>query len=133
MTNHRHSVQIAVLAGDPIFNEVANDKRVRIMAFCASEPNDILNDIAFPHQSEIKVNGGEIKANLRGLKNKPGSTRPVDITSALRLRPPHFSNTVELTFALTTKAGDNAPIVSFQTPTFPHLHGAIPPSAPYFL
>jgi E3 SUMO-protein ligase PIAS1 len=62
-------------------------------------------DIAFPHQSEIKVNGGEVKANLRGLKNKPGSTRPVDITKDLRLNGTvTYANTVEMTYALTTKA-----------------------------
>jgi E3 SUMO-protein ligase PIAS1 len=73
------------------------------MVFCAG---DCLGtqEIAFPHQSELKVNGGEIKANLRGLKNKPGSTRPVDITKALRLRP-KYTNNVDFTYALTSKAG----------------------------
>ncbi|KIL95850.1 hypothetical protein FAVG1_00588 [Fusarium avenaceum] len=65
---------------------------------------DGTQEIAFPHQSELKVNGGEIKANLRGLKNKPGSTRPVDITKALRLRP-KYTNNVDFTYALTSKAG----------------------------
>jgi E3 SUMO-protein ligase PIAS1 len=49
------------------------------------------------------VNGGDIKANLRGLKNKPGSTRPVDITDSLRLRPASYGNNIELTYALTQK------------------------------
>lgn len=74
------------------------------MVFCAAS-KDGIQDIAFPHQSEIKVNGGEIKANLRGLKNKPGSTRPVDITHALRLRPPNYENSVELIYALTKQVG----------------------------
>lgn len=63
-----------------------------------------MQEVAFPHQSELKVNGGEVKANLRGLKNKPGSTRPVDITKALRLRP-KYTNNVDFTYALTSKAG----------------------------
>lgn len=72
------------------------------MVFCAGE-NRGPQDIAFPHQSEVKVNGGEVKANLRGLKNKPGSTRPVDITKELRLKVLHYTNNVELTYALTSK------------------------------
>jgi E3 SUMO-protein ligase PIAS1 len=72
------------------------------MVFCATEGHG-RQDIAFPHQSEIKVNGGEVKANLRGLKNKPGSTRPVDITKDLRLKVPTYVNTIEMTYALTTK------------------------------
>lgn len=72
------------------------------MVFCAGG-NTGTQDIAFPHQSELKVNGGDIKANLRGLKNKIGSTRPVDITDSLRLRPANYTNTVEFTYALTNK------------------------------
>lgn len=59
-------------------------------------------DISFPHSSELKVNGGEVKANLRGLKKKPGSTRPVDITNYLRLKGSYVNN-VEFTYALTGK------------------------------
>jgi E3 SUMO-protein ligase PIAS1 len=85
------------------------------MVFCSGESSG-RQDIAFPHQSEIKVNGGDVKANLRGLKNKPGSTRPVDITKALRLNIPHYANKVEMTYALTTKASSlSSPSqVSFQ-------------------
>lgn len=72
--------------------------------FCAME-NTGTQDIAFPHQSELKVNGGDVKANLRGLKNKPGSTRPVDITDLLRLKIPNYANNIEFTYALTNKAG----------------------------
>jgi E3 SUMO-protein ligase PIAS1 len=73
------------------------------MIFCAGDTSAVQN-IAFPHQSELRVNTKEIKANLRGLKNKPGSTRPVDITAALHLQPPNYINNVEFTYALTTKA-----------------------------
>jgi E3 SUMO-protein ligase PIAS1 len=76
------------------------------MVFCSSD-NRGRQDITFPHQSEIKVNGGEIKANLRGLKNKAGSTRPVDITKELRLKMASYSNNVEMTYALTSKVDKN--------------------------
>jgi E3 SUMO-protein ligase PIAS1 len=79
------------------------------MVFCAGEGHG-RQDIAFPHQSEIKVNGGEIKANLRGLKNKPGSTRPVDITKELRLNIVAYNNNVEMTYALTSKVGGSSQV-----------------------
>lgn len=78
---------------------------MRVMIFCAADGTGV-QDIAFPHQSEIKINGGEIKANLRGLKNRPGSTRPVDITDYLRLRP-NYQNNIEFTYALTNKAREH--------------------------
>ena len=113
MTAHRHTVSITVKTNDhPILSRVLLDPSLRVMVFCSSE-NHGRQDVAFPHQSEIKVNTGEVKANLRGLKNKPGSTRPVDITKELRLKVPTYSNNVELTYALTTKAS-GSPQVSCQ-------------------
>jgi E3 SUMO-protein ligase PIAS1 len=79
-----------------------DDKTYRVMVFCAGDCVGT-QEITFPHQSELKVNGGDMKANLRGLKGKPGSTRPVDITNALRLKS-SYSNSIEFTYALTTKA-----------------------------
>ncbi|KAL9108933.1 MAG: hypothetical protein Q9227_006329 [Pyrenula ochraceoflavens] len=61
-----------------------------------------MSDIQFPHQVELKVNLDDVKANLRGLKNKPGSTRPADITDQLRKKP-GYVNTVTMTYALTQK------------------------------
>ncbi|KAG5665662.1 hypothetical protein KAF25_009787 [Fusarium avenaceum] len=104
MQSHRNTVTYPIRLEDhPALQKCVNDTSYRVMVFCAG---DCLGtqEIAFPHQSELKVNGGEIKANLRGLKNKPGSTRPVDITKALRLRP-KYTNNVDFTYALTSKAG----------------------------
>lgn len=103
MTHHRHTVKVPLRPIDyPILTRVQTDPNLKVMVFCAAEGGG-RQDIAFPHQSEIKVNGGEIKANLRGLKNKPGSTRPVDITKELRLNIAQYSNNVEMTYALTSK------------------------------
>ncbi|KAH6969096.1 PINIT domain-containing protein [Fusarium avenaceum] len=102
MQSHRNTVTYPIRLEDhPALQKCVNDTSYRVMVFCAG---DCLGtqEIAFPHQSELKVNGGEIKANLRGLKNKPGSTRPVDITKALRLRP-KYTNNVDFTYALTSK------------------------------
>jgi E3 SUMO-protein ligase PIAS1 len=61
-------------------------------------------DIAFPSQIEVRINGEEIKANYKGLKNKPGSTRPADVTSAVRITPANYRNNLAVTYALTQKA-----------------------------
>lgn len=119
MQHHRHTVSLSLRASDhSALARVAREPSLKVLVFCAGEPHG-RQDVAFPHQSEIKVNGGEIKANLRGLKNKPGSTRPVDITKELRLTPPTYSNTVELTYALTTKAGPEFHKVRVQKPLPP--------------
>lgn len=108
MSQHRHSINIQIKAQDtPLLKQFADDKSLRVMVFCGTEEFG-MQDIAFPHQSEMKVNGDDVKANLRGLKNKPGSTRPVDITDLLRLRIPAYPNNIEFTYALTTKAGDKS-------------------------
>jgi hypothetical protein len=83
---------------------LSNDNSVRAMIYCASEPVSPFSkvEISFPHQVEIKVNMDEVKANLRGLKNKPGSTRPADITQLLRKRA-GYENSMVVTYALTHK------------------------------
>ncbi|PNY29774.1 E3 SUMO-protein ligase pli1 [Tolypocladium capitatum] len=99
---HRNAINISIKLNDnPALQQCVDDKSYRVMIFCAGDSSGI-QDVAFPHQSELKVNSGDIKANLRGLKNKPGSTRPVDITHALRLKP-QYTNNVEFTYALTNK------------------------------
>ena len=60
-------------------------------------------DISFPQQLEVKVNGEEVKANFKGLKNKVGSTRPADITSFLRRQNPNMANPIHITYAYTHK------------------------------
>lgn len=120
MAAHRNNVDISVQAQNwPILGNMDTDKSLRVMAFCLSDPGSMRQDISFPHQSEIKVNGGDVKANLRGLKNKPGSTRPVDLTPYLRLKPPHYPNKVEMTYALTTKASSNLSRASYPS-SFSH-------------
>ncbi|KAI1006763.1 hypothetical protein K3495_g1453 [Podosphaera aphanis] len=103
MTSHRYTAKIPFSTLQfPILSRLPNEPDLRIMIF--GSPGGIAPQyITFPHQSELKVNGGEVKANLRGLKNKPGSTRPVDITDYIRCNPPSYLNNVEMTYALTYK------------------------------
>jgi len=82
------------------------DPTTRVMIYCAPDAMSPFSrvDIEFPHQLEIKVNQDEVKANLRGLKNKPGTTRPADITSMLRHKT-GYNNYMVVTYALTKKVG----------------------------
>jgi E3 SUMO-protein ligase PIAS1 len=104
MSQHRNTVTFNLKASDhrALDKCIADSKTWRIMVFCAGEPNGV-QQIAFPHQAELRVNSGDIKANLRGLKNKPGSTRPVDITDAIRLKQGNYMNSIDFTYALTSK------------------------------
>ncbi|KPM37601.1 hypothetical protein AK830_g8952 [Neonectria ditissima] len=103
MSQHRNSVTVPLKLNDhPALQKCINEKSHRVMVFCAGD-NIGMQDIAFPHQSELRVNTEDIKANLRGLKNKPGSTRPVDVTNKLRLKH-NYTNNLEFTYALTNKA-----------------------------
>ncbi|OAA71887.1 Zinc finger domain-containing protein, MIZ-type [Akanthomyces lecanii RCEF 1005] len=103
MAQHRNTMTLHISTNNhPALQQCLADTSYRVYLFCAGEAIGV-QDISFPHQSEIRVNGSEVKANLRGLKNKPGSTRPVDITQALRLKPSNYMNTVDFTYALTTK------------------------------
>lgn len=100
----RDQVECKIILRPDIADKLTADSNSRVMIFCVSEPISHFTkvDVAFPHQVEIKVNMDEVKANLRGLKNKPGSTRPPDITKLLRKRA-HYENSLSLTYALTHK------------------------------
>lgn len=84
--------------------KLSKDPSIKAMIYCASEPISPFSkvDISFPYQLEIKINGDDVKANLRGLKNKLGSTRPADITSLLRRRA-GYENSMTVTYALTNR------------------------------
>jgi E3 SUMO-protein ligase PIAS1 len=104
MTANRQTVDIKLQAQDyPALSNMsgASDDSHRLMLFCANAATTHKQDIAFPHQSEIKVNGGEVKANLRGIKGKPGTTKPVDLTPYIRWKPGQYVNKIEVTYALT--------------------------------
>ena len=103
LTSHRHTTEVNISVGIfGILQRCLTEPSLKVMIFCAGGSLGT-QEIAFPHQCEIKVNGGEVKANLRGLKGKPGSTRPVDITHLLRFKPPTYNNRLEFMYALTNK------------------------------
>lgn len=101
----RDTARINIQFDDNLARRLQTDSNLRVLVFCALETYDSSwkpADIAFPQHSELRVNSTEIKANLKGLKNKPGSTRPADITDAIRKKP-NFPNSIELVYALTAK------------------------------
>ena len=76
-----------VLSAETIEDLKANESN-RVMLYCAVDNGLNMyaaSEIAFPPAVELRINEGPVKANLRGLKNKPGTTRPVDITKSLRI------------------------------------------------
>ena len=92
--------------------QLASDPSYRCMLYCAAvEPligftKD--TDISFPHQVELRVNDVLISGlNLRGLKNKSGTTRPADITDRLTKKA-NCRNEISLTYAMTNKVGRNS-------------------------
>ncbi|CAK42174.1 uncharacterized protein An15g00050 [Aspergillus niger] len=99
------SVELKVILTPTVAARLQADPNIRVMVYCAADTG--LNqytksDIAFPHQVELKANLDEVKANLRGLKNKPGTTRPADVTQYIRKKP-GYPNNIVLTYALTQK------------------------------
>jgi E3 SUMO-protein ligase PIAS1 len=102
-------VDLKVIFNPTVASRLQNDPSTRVMVYCAAD-NGLAQyskcDIAFPHQVELKANLDDVKANLRGLKNRPGSTRPADITNFVRKKP-GYPNHVVMTYALTQKARSN--------------------------
>ncbi|KAK4945182.1 E3 SUMO-protein ligase pli1 [Elasticomyces elasticus] len=103
----RDTARLSVALPQQVIEQLEADSSCRVMVFCASEgfqPFSRESDISFPHNVELKCNQDEWKGNLRGLKNRPGSTKPADITHLIRKKPANYPNTVEMVYALTTKA-----------------------------
>lgn len=100
----RDQFEVKITLKNDAAEKLSKDPSIKAMIYCASEPISPFSkvDISFPHQIDIKINGDEVKANLRGLKNKLGSTRPADITNLLRRRV-GYDNSMTVTYALTNR------------------------------
>ncbi|KAF2787854.1 E3 SUMO-protein ligase PIAS1 [Melanomma pulvis-pyrius CBS 109.77] len=104
--NHRQNCQKSIQLKAETCDRLKADPTLRILLFSAVDQplaGFTREDITFPSQIEVRVNGEEVKANYKGLKNKPGSTRPVDITDFIRKSPAEYKNTLLITYALTHK------------------------------
>ena len=100
----RDTVELTINLPADIAEQLSADRSIRAMIYSASDPLSPFAkvEIEFPYQLEIKINQDEVQANFRGLKNKPGTTRPVDITAMLRPKP-GYDNHMVVTYALTKK------------------------------
>ncbi|CAI7628980.1 unnamed protein product [Penicillium glandicola] len=101
----RDSVELKVMLSQQVACRLQADSNLRVMVYCAGDSGltqYTKSDIAFPHQVELKVNLDEVKANLRGLKNRPGTTQPADVTNWIRKKP-NYPNNIVMTYALTQK------------------------------
>ncbi|CAO3570510.1 unnamed protein product [Mortierella alpina] len=80
------------------------DPEFQVMVFCgwADGQSSSQTLMEFPHVCEIKVNGKVLEANLRGMKNKPGTVSPANITKLCKLEPADY-NKVEFIYANSTK------------------------------
>ncbi|KAG0207335.1 SUMO ligase siz1 [Mortierella sp. GBA30] len=84
--------------------QLKKDPEYQLMVFCgwADGPTSSPVLMEFPHVCEIKVNGRVLEANLRGMKNKPGTVSPANITKLCRLEAADY-NKVEFIYANSTK------------------------------
>lgn len=104
---HRQNCTRTLILNDAVCGRLKTDPSLRLLLFGAVEqPLSAYTrlDITFPSQMEVRINGDEIKSNFKGLKNKPGSTRPADITGQVRTSPANYRNSLVVTYALTQKA-----------------------------
>lgn len=109
MSTHRNTVTTVVTLTQVQVQQLNSDRSYRCMVYCAAiealQGFTRDTDISFPHQVELRVNDTVVTGlNLRGLKNKPGSTRPADITDKLNIRA-NYRNEIGLTYAQTQKVG----------------------------
>ncbi len=106
MPQNRHTVRAQFSIRPETAQQIRNDSRLKIMMYCglAHQIGQFQSaDVAFPGQIEIKINDQEVKGhNFKGLKNKPGTTKPADITSYVR-KFKGEQNLIAMTYALTNK------------------------------
>jgi E3 SUMO-protein ligase PIAS1 len=105
MPQNRHTVRASLTIKPHIAEQFRKDPQYKILLYCGEyqsiSPYSQAH-VSFPNQIELKVNDIEVKSNFKGLKNKPGSTKPADITNSIK-KFQGQPNTIHLTYALTTK------------------------------
>ncbi|KAF9201586.1 SUMO ligase siz1 [Haplosporangium sp. Z 27] len=98
------SVPLQFTVPPMLATQLKKDPEYQLMVFCgwADGPSGTPVLMEFPHVCEIKVNGIVLEANLRGMKNKPGTVAPANITKLCRLEGADF-NKVDFIYANSTK------------------------------
>lgn len=72
------------------------------MVYCGLEAEHSPKDITFPAQIDLKCNTESFSGNLRGVKKKPGTTKPADVTPFLQKKV-GYPNKILISYAGTDK------------------------------
>ncbi|CCF57522.1 hypothetical protein KAFR_0C05310 [Kazachstania africana CBS 2517] len=84
------------------WNNFQANKNLRLYLFC-HQLNSLgsrgKSFIQFPIPNEMLFNGTKMNDNVKGLKNKPGTAKPANLTPYMR--PSNLTNTLELIYAFT--------------------------------
>lgn len=101
MPQNRHTVRAVLALSLDHVKQLREDPSLRLLLYCGMSVT-IMNqvDVSFPNQLEVKINGDDVKANYKGLKGKPGTTKPADITDNVR-KTQGYQNQLSITYALT--------------------------------
>lgn len=103
MPQNRHTVRTVISLTQDVSARLRGDTGLRLLLYCGTGVNQYsVVDVAFPNQLEVKINNDDVKSNFKGLKNKPGSTKPADITDKVR-KNAGYQNQLSITYALTQK------------------------------
>lgn len=108
--SNRDVVSVKIILSSYHVEQFRSDPSLAVMLYCsaltASSSYNAVHDIAFP-DVEVRFNGEEVKSNYKGLKNKPGTTKPADLTPHLRRSHgailPNYPNQLNFTYARTIK------------------------------
>lgn len=79
-----------------------SSKKCKLYLLCGEytgKPTTTGEPVQFPHPNEIRFNNVQVKDNVRGLKNKPGTAKPADLTPYVRPSPQ--LNVLEIIYAFT--------------------------------
>lgn len=106
MQTNRHNVFSKLTLTQSVVDRLRSDQDLRIMLYCTGDLSQSSSmEISFPSQIEIRVNDTQYTGNLRGVKKKPGTTRPADITPLCKRAVPGVINDIHITYAATDKVG----------------------------
>ncbi|PNS18623.1 hypothetical protein CAC42_5162 [Sphaceloma murrayae] len=104
MPHNRHQITYPIALSEHVTQRLRENPDLRVMLYCTASTLMSYEhcDISFPSQLDVRINSDEVKHNYKGLKNKPGTTKPVDLTRYLR-KQPKYPNQMQINYALTSK------------------------------
>ncbi|KAM3417635.1 E3 SUMO-protein ligase pli1 [Cercospora zeina] len=101
MPQNRHTVRGTITLTPDQCARLKTDPNLKLLLYCGKGATHYTTvDVEFPRELEVKINSDDVKANFKGLKNKPGTTKPADITDKIR-KNAGYQNQLSVTYALT--------------------------------